>query len=111
MILKLLLKLQAEIKAAKSGTSAPVVSIPAPSTAPDFQAIDDHFGGKSYVVGYEPSQADIDLLELLKSHQFDQWPSILRWKIHIANLIDEGLLVPQKTKNQRNLSDIFKLVS
>ncbi|CAI6368341.1 unnamed protein product [Macrosiphum euphorbiae] len=57
-------------------------------TAPGVEFLENYLSKKSYIVGYEPSTADVDTYAAVKAPQANT-PNLLRWYNHIKSFTDK----------------------
>ncbi|KAF4522637.1 hypothetical protein B566_EDAN011036 [Ephemera danica] len=61
-------------------------------------SLNEHLTNNSYILGFEPMQADYDVYKAVQKFKYQGFPHVLRWVSHIASFGDEAKLFPSKKK-------------
>ena len=67
--------------------------------------LDTYLGEHSYIVGYSPSQADLQVIQYLKEKPKTETPNVLRWYNHIKSFGSASSQFP-KTDGQVEVTNI-----
>lgn len=76
--------------------TVPEVDIVAELKKSDLCQLDNHLSQNSYIVHYQPTQADTEMHKHLQTKPHHDWPNITRWMNHISSFGDDAKNFPSQ---------------
>jgi glutathione S-transferase len=76
--------------------TVPDIDVVAELKKSDLSQLDNHLSQNSYIVHYQPTQADSEMHKHLQTKPYHDWPNITRWMNHISSFGDDSKNFPSQ---------------